>query len=211
MHIQLQLTSNMDVLNIEIDQRASYIEQVKKNLNTLEEELEQVIQKKNTLISYDSYKEHMSSAYAIMKLCASDMVRLKKCYVNYMRIKDELETHNRIGISYNIHADLTDTSLDDIKHMLQHNCPQCVGTNKGAKRKNPLAQHQIKKFIDMPIGSNIIIGIGLDKALYLATIASDYEYNTDFYFPHTRRITNLIKLPEDMKTGTKTRDTFKLL
>ena len=120
MHIQLQLTSNMDVLNIEIDQRASYIEQVKKNLNTLEEELEQVIQKKNTLISYDSYKEHMSSAYAIMKLCASDMVRLKKCYVNYMRIKDELETHNRIGISYNIHADLTDTSLDDIKHMLQH-------------------------------------------------------------------------------------------
>ena len=63
----------------------------------------------------------------------------------------------------------------------------------------------------MPIDSIIIIGTGLDNALYVATIASNYEYNTKYRLQHSRKIKKLIKLPEGTKTGIRTQKTFTCL
>jgi len=153
----------------------------------------------------------LSNAYAVLKICTSKGTATKKGQAWYQQCIRDLETDGVIGINYNITKDLTHFSLDDIKHELITHCDQCVGDKQGQSRKNPRAQTQIKAFIDMPIGSTIIVGLGLDKALYLATIASDYEYNTSYGMPHIRKISNLIRLPEGMKTGIKTQNTFKRL
>ena len=158
-----------------------------------------------------SYTHMMKQAYAVMKLCGSTFIKQKKNQSTYNIILNDLLIHKRIGMNYNICVDLTNKSLAFIKNQLLSRCGQCVGTNKGKKRKNPRAQTQIKKFIDMPIGSTIIIGSGLDKALYVATIATPYEYNTKYHFPHCRRIKNLISLPEGTLTGIRTQNTFTCL
>jgi len=158
-----------------------------------------------------SYKTIMKNAYAVIKLCGSKILKQKKYKHIYGKIVNDLEKHRRIGVDYNIYTDLTHKSLTFIKHKLISSCGQCVGTNKGKKRYNPRAQTQIKKFIDMPIGSIIIIGTGLDNALYVATIASNYEYNTKYCLQHSRKIKKLIKLPEGTKTGIRTQNTFTCL
>tara|TARA_B110000208_G_scaffold123981_2_gene151240 strand:- start:2092 stop:2916 length:825 start_codon:yes stop_codon:yes gene_type:complete len=158
-----------------------------------------------------SYTHMMKHAYAVMKLCGSGLIKQKKNQSTYNRILNDLLIHKRIGMDYNICVDLTNKSLAFIKQKLISSCGECVGTNKGKKRKNPRAQTQIKKFIDMPIGSTIIIGSGLDKALYVATIAAPYEYNTTYCLPHCRRINNLMSLPEGTVTGIRTQNTFTCL
>jgi len=169
--------------------------------------------KKNNIIKTPfinmSYMDMMKQAYAVMKLCDSWTIKKKK--TRYNNILNDLVTHKRIGMCYNIRVDLTNKSLAFIKQKLISSCEECVGTNKGKKRKNPRAQAHIKQFIDMPIGSTIIIGSGLDKALYVATISGPYEYNTKYCLPHCRRINNLISLPEGTLTGIRTQNTFKLM